>query len=99
MNTLTQPPAAGQAAHTPTPYERRGQMVYTEDNGNVGTSRLIAECHKVEDAAFIVRACNSYDALIDLLKNILSEDERSGGFLLSEKHEAQIRDMLARDKE
>lgn len=46
--------------HTSLPYERRGTMVYTEDTGIPGQSKLIAECATVKDADFIINACNSY---------------------------------------
>lgn len=65
-NTNTQPPAAGEAAHTPTPWHiaqtpwgdyiaEVTDSLYINPRDGVGLASPDA------DAAFIVRACNAYD--------------------------------------
>ena len=71
--------AAGQAAHTPTPWATEGSFVIHPASG-----MTVADCQlhrdtpeeKGEDnanAAFIVRACNSHAALVEALKAIREE--------------------------
>lgn len=87
MKTLesnTNPHAAGKAAHTPTPWFAVRNSKYWEINtGDCDYSPSIAECcpskckwgEDVEaaNAAFIVRACNSHEALVEALKAIREE--------------------------
>ena len=58
--------------HTPTPWDLRSRSITVKDNGedivaeaNGGLSGTIGEA--VANAAFIVRACNSHEALVDAL--------------------------------
>lgn len=76
MKTNNQPRAAGEAAHTPTPWH-----VIEEDNCtfsimHTGSGQWIATVHggreyDEQDAAFIVRACNSHAALVGALEALL----------------------------
>lgn len=70
-----------ETAHTPTPW---AYMVienkYHEDNKTIVTvatvykdRQAIARCHSVEDAAFIVKACNAHDELVEVLKSYRDE--------------------------
>ena len=78
MTTKSQPRAAGEAAHTPTPWAIRHGSHYDYihapiDNGG-GIGRFVAKLPDDEqgkrDAAFIVRACNSHAALVAALEAV-----------------------------
>lgn len=60
-----------------THFERRGNMVYGEDTGP-GTAPFIAECAEVPQAEFIVRACNSHEALCAALADLVAELDSIG---------------------
>ncbi len=70
----SQPSAAGEAAHTPTPWGDNNNCQFVSpsglligDTGN-GDQRTWAE--RRANAAFIVRACNSHAALVAALEEI-----------------------------
>jgi hypothetical protein len=78
MNSPSQPHAAGQAAHTPTPWkDYRGKPISGGAEiwakGERGTSFCVADTAKVTDAAFIIRACNSHAALVEALERVTGE--------------------------
>lgn len=59
--------------HTPTPYrinDNDKRQVITGDRTGV-----IATCQSRENAAFIVKACNSHDALVEILGHMLARSE------------------------
>lgn len=80
--TQSQPPAAGQAAHTPINWKATtkrnglGKIVHIIVSEQPHTVREVAEMtwlpgfHKenAADAAFIVRACNGFDSLVAALE-------------------------------
>ena len=83
----TNPHAAGKAAHTPTPWFAVRNSKYWEINtGDCDYSPSIAECcpskckwgEDVEaaNAAFIVRACNSHEALLAFAKTFALWDSK-----------------------
>jgi hypothetical protein len=47
--------------------ERRGQMIYGEDEGP-GTAPFIADCVDMESAELITRAVNSFAAMLNALR-------------------------------
>lgn len=68
------PPAAGQAAHTPTPWQimpsQRSNLLHVEaspDTGRGGEPVCSIPKSRKQDAAFIVRACNSHAGLVEAL--------------------------------
>lgn len=69
-----------QPKHTPLPWAyMRIEKTYTAHDGRYVTvatvyqgDKAIARCHNVEDADFIVRACNSHYELLNGMKEILS---------------------------
>ena len=68
------------AKHTPGPWEiRDNQEIIVREGG--GTVRLIAQCHaghspeRSANAAYIVRACNSHEELLQALKVLLDHTE------------------------
>lgn len=86
MTTPTQPPAAGEAAHTPTPWHLSHQLadgfsIAHEVAPSCGLLVCVATVHNTggqpfhglplndatakANAAFIVRACNGYAALVE----------------------------------
>lgn len=74
----TKPPAAGEAAHTPTPWTIRNgshyDYIYSPVESANGIRTFVARLPDDEqgkrDAAFIIRACNSYEALGALAKEL-----------------------------
>lgn len=58
--------------HTPTPWHLRGGSIDGANYANVFTSTAFSAVSK-EDAAFIVQACNNFDALREALEAIIDE--------------------------
>lgn len=61
--------ATKQTAHTPTPWEACGNLVRTARTDVDPSGLLVCDCpanvgNRIEDAAFIVRACNAHDELV-----------------------------------
>jgi hypothetical protein len=85
MNTPTQPPAAGEAAHTPLPipyrFERNAQGGFTIwcDAGPVASSMVFnTEADRAKETfAFIVRACNSHAANLALIASYDAREARN----------------------
>jgi hypothetical protein len=66
---------SNQPPHTPTPWN------YDDENGRVydnEAGELVAVCDFVPDAAFIVKAVNSHEELVDTLRFILEMDAKQG---------------------
>lgn len=57
--------------HTPTPWYKDPDLpqAVTDDHN----PRVIATCQQSIDAAFIVRACNAHDALVEACKKVLRD--------------------------
>lgn len=76
---------SGEAAHTPTPYVVSKQyrsndqlphywdVCTVREDGADTVYETVAENLSEQDAAFIVRACNSHAALVEALKAILND--------------------------
>lgn len=65
--------ATKQTAHTPTPWEACGNLVRTARTDVDPSGLLVCDCpanvgNRIEDAAFIVRACNAHDDLVAALR-------------------------------
>lgn len=85
------PPAAGQAAHTPTPWTIQGAEIRATgrefptiicdpfsgqwENTDGTRRRLLPIDEREANAAFIVRACNNHDPLVAALENLLTASE------------------------
>lgn len=76
MTTQSQPPAAGQAAHTPPPWrvKRFRNTLFIEHTSNwdvcsVKIEHAFDERTAKANFAFIVRACNSHAALVEALES------------------------------
>jgi hypothetical protein len=67
--------------HTPTPWYAANWTCHApvtiliDDASDLTGKRVIAECEREEDAAFIVRACNSHEQLIQALRDIINYAE------------------------
>lgn len=106
MSTPNQPPAAGQAAHTPLPWRVRshpelGSFIEAKIEGKPYGQEILGEDYfphldRGADCAFIVLACNSHAALIEALENLLADWERVHG-AVPKDHEARA--ALAAAKE
>jgi hypothetical protein len=65
--------------HTPTPWYAANwtchapRTVLVDDASTLTGKRVIAECDRDEDAAFVVRACNSYEQLVAALRTIKTQ--------------------------
>lgn len=46
-------------------------MIYGEETGIPGTTPLVAECKTVEEAQFIVTACNSHHEIVRALSRLV----------------------------
>ncbi len=71
-------------AHTPTPYKLSTDCLFNEyqilakDNQNVCRIPNNRELHEAtSNAAFIVQACNSHDALLSALQDLIDPDDCS----------------------
>lgn len=89
-----------QAKHTPTPWESREEP--DEDNICIGIKTTMGFCpianvpvyfedtdneYQFADAAFIVRACNAHEKLLNALDNLLAQTfdkQMKEGFCLTE---------------
>jgi len=99
-----------QAKHTPTPWREHttdGGAVYIQkhDGGLEGAiARLDFGENPEADAAFIVKACNGYEGLVEALKTAEAslQDYLDGGEFVSENVPADlkiIREALAKAEE
>lgn len=63
-----------EAKHTPTPWRTERwtshalATVLVDDLSTITGKRIVAECDREEDAAFIAHACNSHEQLVTALK-------------------------------
>jgi len=68
-------------SHTPTPWYaacwscHAPRTILVNDASRLTGKRVIAECDRDEDAAFIVRACNSHEQLVAALREIINYAE------------------------
>ena len=62
------------AQHTPTPWNLNGRHIDAEKGNKLIVSlRSEHDAENLANAAFIVRACNSHDALVEALENAKAE--------------------------
>lgn len=69
-----------QPTHTPTPWVNHDCVIgsyYASAEGQPTIGRML----NVEDATFIVRACSNYEGMIELFREIYSENGGTNGKL------------------
>jgi hypothetical protein len=94
------------AKHTPTPWQIRQTRGHNPRHieragAPEGMGKAIAACSEEHDAAFIVRACNSHDDLVDLVKKLTARlavgvEEHFTSYVGDEKLVAEGRKALAK---
>lgn len=60
--------------HTPTPWKLQGVYQVCGNNLSSNDGWIVSDCvgpDKEENAAFIVKACNNHEALLDAVRNFL----------------------------
>lgn len=87
-----------QTAHTPTPWEACGNLVRTARTDVDPSGLLVCDCpanvgNRIEDAAFIVRACNAHDDLVAALRAV---DEELWSKPMSKETTEKVRAALAK---
>lgn len=70
------------------------RRIHALDGEEVG--RVVCRCESKEDAAFIVRACNSHAALVEALEKIVEADERGHVCLFGYAQKARAALALAK---
>lgn len=67
---MNNPSKAPGGTALPPPFERRGNMVYTEDTGKPGSAAHAATCDSPETADLIVQSLNSHASLVGALARV-----------------------------